>query len=150
MILEKQVEQMTLTDLSKNTNEITNVVHAGNLKEVIEKSKKPVSNEVIEEQNRGNDESTLRLIEQIRKAEAYEAKLLAEVKHEHISGDEVVTTSCGVPGFNLEINKVIAIKAIGETKRLSERLSFEMEDGRRHVWPVQLILTQDYKTLVSV
>ena len=62
----------------------------------------------------------------------------------------MVTTSCGVPGFNLETNKFIAIKAIGGTKRIPERLSFEMEDGRRHVWPVQLILTQDYKTLVAV
>ena len=61
-----------------------------------------------------------------------------------------MTTSCGVPGFNLEINKAIAIKAIGGTKRLPERLSFEMRNGRRHVWPVQTILNQDYKTLVSV
>ena len=36
------------------------------------------------------------------------------------------------------------------TKRMPERLCFEMEYGRRHVWPVHIILTQDYKTLVSV
>ena len=33
---------------------------------------------------------------------------------------------------------------------MTERLSIEMEDGRRHVCPVQTILTQDYKTLVSI
>ena len=61
-----------------------------------------------------------------------------------------MTTSYGVPGFNFEINKFIAIKSIGGTKRLPERLSFEMEDGRKHIWPVQIILSLDYKTLVSV
>ena len=146
MILEKQDEKMTLTDLRKNTKEITDVVQDGNLKEVIEKSKKPVT----KEEKRGKGEATLRLIEQIQKDEVDEAKLQAEVKQKPITRDEVVTTSCGVHGFNLEINKVIDIKAIGGTKRLPERLSFEMQDGRRHVWPVQLILTQDYKTFVSV
>ena len=73
-----------------------------------------------------------------------------DVKQEPITEEEVVTTSCVVPEFNLEINKVISIKAIGGTKRLAERLSFNMEDGRRHVWLVQTIITQDYKTLVSV
>ena len=53
MILAKQAEQMTLTDLRKNTKEITDAVQDGNLKEVIEKSKKPVSNEVTEEEKRG-------------------------------------------------------------------------------------------------
>ena len=67
-----------------------------------------------------------------------------------ITEEEVVTTSCGVPGFNLEINKVITIEAIEGTKILPKRISFEIEDGRRHVWPVQIILTQDYKTLVSI
>ena len=98
-----------------------------------EKSKKPDRIEVTKEEKRGKDEANLRLIEQIRKAEADEAKLLGEVKQEPITGYEVETTYCGVPGFNLEINKVIAIKAIGGTKRLPERLSFEMEDRRRHV-----------------
>ena len=36
---------MTLTDLRKNTKEITDVVQSGNLKEVIEKSMKPVTEE---------------------------------------------------------------------------------------------------------
>ena len=124
---------MTLTYLRKNTKEIADVVHAGNLKEVIEKSKKPISNEVTDEEKKGKDEATLRIIEKIKKAEADKVKLLAEVKQEPIIGDKVVTTSCGVPGFNLEIIIVIAIKTIGWTKRLPERLSFEMEDGRRHV-----------------
>ena len=62
----------------------------------------------------------------------------------------MVTTSCGVPGFNLDISKVIAIKAIGGTKRLPERLPFEMENGRKHICPVETILTLDYKTLVTV
>ena len=61
-----------------------------------------------------------------------------------------MTTHCKVPGFNLEINKVIAIKAIGGTKRLPERLSFKMEYGRKHIWHVQTIVSLDYKTLVSI
>ena len=99
---------------------------------------------------RGKDEATLRLIEKIRREVEEEEKLKIDVKQEPVTEEEVVTTSCGVPGFNLEINKVIAIKAIAGTKRLPERLSFEMEDGRRHIWPVQTVLTLDYKTLVSV
>ena len=61
-----------------------------------------------------------------------------------------MTTSCGVPGFNLEINKVIDIKAIGGTKRLPERLSFEMKNGGKHIRPVETILTLDYKTVVTL
>ena len=61
MVLAQQVEQMILTDLRKNTKELADTVQAGNLKEVIENSKKPVS----EEAKRGKDEATLRLIEQI-------------------------------------------------------------------------------------
>ena len=72
---------------------------------------------------------------------------LAKVK---ITEEKVVITSCGVPGFNLEINKVIAIKDIGATKRLPERLSSKLEDGRRQVWHVQTILNVDYRTLVAV
>ena len=106
--------------------------------------------EVTEEERRRRDEATLRLIEQIRKAAEDEEKLKIDVKQKPFTEEEVVTTSCGIPGFNLEINKVIAIKAIGGTKRMIERLSFDMEDGRRHGWPVQTILTQDNKTLVSV
>ena len=150
MILEKKDQEKTLADLKKNTKKLTEVAHAGNLKEVIDKSKHPVNTEVTEEERRGRDAATLRLIEQIRKAAEEEEKLKTDVKQEPITEEEVVTTSCGVPGFNLKISKVIAIKAIGGTKRLPERLSFEMEDGRRHVWLVQTILTQDYKTLVSV
>ena len=63
MILTKQAKIMTLIDLRKNTKEIIDVVQAGNLKEVIEKSKKPVSNKITEEEKRGKDEATLRLIE---------------------------------------------------------------------------------------
>ena len=44
---------------------------------------------------------------------------MTDIKHELVTEDEVVTTSCGVPGFNLDISKFIAIKAIGGTKRLS-------------------------------
>ena len=64
--------------------------------------------------------------------------------------EEVVTTYCGVPGFNMNIDNVITIKAISGTKRLPERLSFEMEDGKRQIWPVQIVLTLDYKTLFCV
>ena len=39
MILEKQAEEKTLADLKKNTKKIAEVVQAGNLKEVIDKSK---------------------------------------------------------------------------------------------------------------
>ena len=92
----------------------------------------------------------MKLIEQLRREYEEEEKLKTDVKQEPFTEEEVVTTSCGVPGFNLEINKVIAIKAIGGTKRLPERLSFEMEDGTKQIWPVQTILSLDYKTLVSV
>ena len=52
--------------------------------------------------------------------------------------------------FHLKIEKVISINARAGTKRLPERLAFEMEDGRRVVWPVYTVLIQDYKTLVMV
>ena len=139
-----------MVDLKKNTKKIVEAIQDGNLNKVIDKSKQPISTEVTKEERRGRDEATLRLIEQIRKVVEDVEKLKTDVKQEPITEVEVVTTSCGVPRFNLKINKVIAIKAIGGTKRLPERLSFEMEDGRRHVWPVQIILTQGYKTLVSV
>ena len=35
----------------------------------------------------------------------------------------------------MDIEKVIAIKAISGTKRLPERLIFEMEDGKKKIWP---------------
>ena len=50
----------------------------------------------------------------------------------------------------MDIEKVIAIKAISGTKRLPERLVFKIEDGKRQIWPVQTILTLDYRTLVCV
>ena len=74
--------------------------------------------EVTKEQRRGRDEATQRLMEQISKAVEEEEKLKPDVKQEPITKEEVVATSCGVPRFNLEISKVIAIKAIGGTKRL--------------------------------
>ena len=61
-----------------------------------------------------------------------------------------MTTSCGVPGFSMDIEKVIAIKVIPGTKRLPERLVFEMEDGKKQIWHVQTILALDYRTLVCV
>ena len=75
---------------------------------------------------------------------------MTDVKQEPITEENVVTTSCGVLGFNMDINKVITIKAIGGTKRLPERLSYELENGRQHIWPIEIILTLDYKTLVTV
>ena len=75
---------------------------------------------------------------------------MIDVKQEPVTEEEVVTTSCGVPGFNLDISKVIAIKAIGGTNRLPERLSFEFENGRKHILQVETILTLDYKTLVTI
>ena len=92
----------------------------------------------------------MRLIEKIRREVKEEEKLKTYVKQEPVTEEEVVATSCGVPGFNIEINKVIDIEAIERTKRLPKRLSFEMEDERRHIWPVQIVLTLDYKILVSV
>ena len=76
MILAKHDEKNTLVDLWKNTKEITYAVQAGNLKEVIEKSKKSVNNGVTNEEKKGKYEDTLRIIEQIRKAKKDEAKLL--------------------------------------------------------------------------
>ena len=37
-----------------------------------------------------------------------------------------------------------------EPRDFQKRLTFEMEDGRRVVWPVYTVLRQDYKTLVMV
>ena len=150
MILEKQDHERRLADFKASTKEITEVVKAGNLKEVIEKSKNPGSSSVTEKEREGKDEATLRLIERIRKETEEEEKLMTDVKQEPVTEEEVVTTSCGVPGFSVDISKFIAIKAIGGTNRLPERLSFEMENGRKHIWPVETILTLDYKTLVTV
>ena len=131
MILDKKEQEKTLADLKKNTQKIVEVVQARNLKEVIDKSKQTVSTKTTEEQRRGRDEGTLKLIEQIRREYEEEEKFKTDVKQEPFTEEEMVITSCGVPGFNLEINKFIAIKAIGGTKRLSGRLSFDMEDGSK-------------------
>ena len=150
MIKERHNQENELTDLRANTKKLIEATKAGNLKEVIETSKNPVSTSVTEEERRGKDEATLRLIERIRREVEEEEKMKTDVKQKPVTEEEVVTTSCGVHGFNLEINKVIAIKDIVGTKSLSERLSFKMEDGRKQVWSVQTVLTLDYKTLVSV
>ena len=92
MALTVQDEQRTLDGLKKKTEEIIRAAQAGSLKEIIHKSKELVINNVIEEEKKGKDESTLRLIEQIRKAKAVDAKQLAEVKQELITEEEVVTT----------------------------------------------------------
>ena len=75
---------------------------------------------------------------------------MIDVKQESVTEEEVVTTSCGVPGFNLDIRLVIAIKDIGGTKRLPERLSFELGNGRKHIWAVETIIALNYKTLVTM
>ena len=80
MILQNQEEEKRLANLKENTRNITEVVQAGKLKEVIEKSKQPVRTEVTEEERRGRDESTLKLIEQIRKVVEEEEKLETNVK----------------------------------------------------------------------
>ena len=150
MILEKQEHERQLADFKSKTKEITEAAKARTLKEVVEKSKKPSSSSTVEREREGRDKSTLRLIERIRKETEQEQKLQADVKQEPLTGEEKVTTSCGVPGFSMDIEKVIAIKAIPGTKRLLERLVFEMEDGKRQIWLVQTILTLDYITLVYV
>ena len=143
MIKEQQNQEKELDDLRANTKKITEAVKTGNLKEVMESSRKHDSTSVTKEEKRGKDEATLRLIEKIRREVEEEEKLKTNVKQEHVTEEEVVTTSCGVPGFNLDISKVIAIKAIGGTKTLPERLSFEMKYGRKHIWLVETILTLD-------
>ena len=150
MIKGRQTPEKELADLRANTKKITEATKAGILIEVIETSKKNVSTSVIEQERIGKDEATLRLIERIRREVEEEEKLKTYMKQEPVTEEELVTTSCGVSGFNLEINKVIAIKAIAGTKRLPERISFKMKDGRRHICPVQTIHTLDYKTLISM
>ena len=88
----------------------------------------------------------MKLIEQIRKADA---KKITEIKKEPMIEKGERTTSCGVPDFILEIDKFIFIKAIAGTKRLHEIMQFEMENDKKYIWPVETVLTQDYKTLVS-
>ena len=99
MILEKQEQENTLADLKKKTKKITEATHAGNLKEVIEKSKQPVRTEVTEDERIGRDEAILRTIEKIRKAAEEDEKLKTDVKKEPFTEEEVVTTSCGVREF---------------------------------------------------
>ena len=69
--------------------------------------------------------------------------VLVQVKQEieveeKINEEEVKTNSFGVPGFSLEIKKVISISAKAGTKRLPERLVFKMENGRKVTWPVYI------------
>ena len=150
MILEMQEQERQLADFKSKTKEITEAAKARKLKEVVEKSKKPSSSSAAEREREGRDEATLRLIERIRKETEQEQKIQTDVKQEPLTGEEEVTTSCGVTGFSMDIEKVIAIKAIPGTKRLPERLVFEIKDGKRQIWHVQKILTLDYRTLVCV
>ena len=101
IILEKNDEEKTLDDLKDKIKKTTEAVLAGNLKEVIDKSKQPFSTEFTKIERRGRDKATLRLIEQIRKATEDEENLKTNVKQEPITEEEVVTTFCGGPGFNL-------------------------------------------------
>ena len=80
MILEKQDQERKLVDFKASTKEITEAAKAGNLKEVIEKSKKPGSSSVTEKEREGKDEATLRLIERIRKETEEEEKMKTDVK----------------------------------------------------------------------
>ena len=80
MILQKQDQEKTLVDLKENTKKITEVAQAGKLKEVIDQSKQPVRTKVTEEERRGRDEATLKLIEELRKAVEEEEKLKTDVK----------------------------------------------------------------------
>ena len=122
MALEIQDEQRTLTGFRKKTEEITRAIQVVILEGIIHKSKELNIKEVKEDEKKGKGEVTLRLIEQIRRAGEEDVKQLAEIKHESFIEEEVVTISCGVPGFSLEMDRVIAIKAIAGTKRLNERL----------------------------
>ena len=79
-LLEEEDQEKKLADLRAHMKEITNAAHVGNLKEVIQKSKNSVSTRVIEEEIRGRDEATLRLIEEIRREVEDEEKLKTNVK----------------------------------------------------------------------
>ena len=85
----------------------------------------------------GKDKATLQLIEQIIKSEEEDARRMPEVKKEHVVKEGEMTTSCGVPGFSIELEKVIAIKAIAGTKRLLERQQFKIENRIRYISPVE-------------
>ena len=67
MILEKKDQERKLADFKASTKEITKAAKAGNLKEVIEKSKNLGCSSVTEKERKGKDEATLSLIERIRK-----------------------------------------------------------------------------------
>ena len=99
MIKERQNQEKELADLKENTRKLTEAAKDGNLKKVIETSKKHVSTSVAEEERRGEDEATLRLIERIMLEVEEEEKLKTDVKQELVTEEEVVTTSCGVPGL---------------------------------------------------
>ena len=78
-----------MADLKKTTKKIAEIVQAGNLKEVIDKSKQPVNTKVTKEEKRGRDKATLRLIEQNRKVAEEEEKLKIDVKQEPFTKEEV-------------------------------------------------------------
>ena len=80
MALAVQDEQRTLADLKKKTEEITRVVQARNLDEIIHKSKELVIKDVTEEEKKVKDEATLRLIEQIKRVEVEDAKTTSRGK----------------------------------------------------------------------
>ena len=67
MALEKKDQERKLGAFKASTKEITEAAQDGNLKEVIEKSKQPVSTKVTKDERKGRDATTLKLIEQIRK-----------------------------------------------------------------------------------
>ena len=75
---------------------------AGKLKEIIEKTKKPSSSSVAEKEREGMDEATLRLIEIVRRETEQEQKLQTDIKQEPFTEEELVNTSCGVPGFSMD------------------------------------------------
>ena len=62
MALEKKDQERKLAVFKASTKEITEAAQAGNLKEVIEKSKQLVSTEVTEDETKGRDAATLKLI----------------------------------------------------------------------------------------
>ena len=67
MIKEQQNQEKELADLRANTKKISKSVKTENLKEVMESFTKHDSASVTEEEKRGKDEATLRLIEKIRR-----------------------------------------------------------------------------------
>ena len=77
IILDKQEQEKTLADLKEKTQKIDEAVHVGNFKEIIDKSKQHVN---TEDQRRGRDEATLKLIEKLIREYEEEEKLKTDVK----------------------------------------------------------------------